>query len=228
MSPTSDFHRSPALLSAGAVSALAFLLMPVSSRAQTAPTDPAAPPPSGTVPAAPASPTPPDTTKPAPPPPQPAHRSRFFQFGPEAGVYLPTASKTRSAFGSDWFNIGLGVGGIQRARYGGQVQFDFGLYGTAKSDRRILIAPIGLTYRRALTKSRSVGPYAGVSADADLTQLRSDSEGIRSRIRGTPGGSVFIGTTLQDRAYLQARYFGMGKIRGYDFSGLNLSAGFRF
>ena len=164
----------------------------------------------------------------APPADPGEHKSSRIRFGPELGAYLPTNSRTRSTFGSTWVNVGLGIGGIPRARAGGRVEFDLGLYGTSKRDRAILVAPIGVSYRRALGTGINGGPYAGASADLFLTQLRSDSEGIRSRIRGTGGGSVFLGTTFEERAYVQARYFLLGKIRGYDLSGLNLSTGYRF
>jgi hypothetical protein len=200
----------------------------------TAPVAPATPPITTTAPL-----PPPATTEPVPADTSPksgtkaassgnTDNSRRFSFGPEVGVYLPTNSKTRSAFGSTWFNIGLGIGGIPQASHSGRLQFDLGLLGTSKADRQILIAPIGLSYIHALSQSTDGGPYAGISGDVFLTQLRSDSEGILSRIRGTAGGSAFVGTAFGQRGYIQARYYLLGNIRGYNLSGLNLSTGYRF
>jgi hypothetical protein len=38
---------------------------------------------------------------------------------------------------------------------------------------------------------------------------------------------VFVGTTLGETSYLEARYLFASKIRGFDLSGLYVTAGFR-
>ena len=178
--------------------------------------------------AAPATQTTPATTTPTTDtaPSKPAHHRLVF--GPEIGVYFPTSSKTQSAFGDAWYNFGLGLGAIQQTRSGGRFQLDFSYITQARNDKRVDIAPIGVSYRYGIGHSTTTGPYVGVSADEFLTQIRNDSAHIVSRIRGTGGGSVFIGTTFSERGYVQARYYELGSIRGYDFSGMNISTGYRF
>jgi hypothetical protein len=90
------------------------------------------------------------------------------------------------------------------------------------------MAPVGVSYRRALSQNVAFGPYIGASADLFLTQIRDDSDGIISRVRGAGGGSVFIGTRFSHSAYVQARYFLVSDVRGFDLSGVNLTTGYRF
>ncbi len=157
-------------------------------------------------------------------------KKKRFVFGPEVGVYFPSSSKTQRAFGSSWFTYGIGFGAIQETRSGGRVQVDFSYLSHSKGGSRIDIAPIGVSYRYGLGHGArtETGPYIGVSGDLFLTQIREDDAHIVSRIRGTGGGTAFIGTTFGQRANVQARYYELGSIRGYNFSGMNLSAGYRF
>ena len=42
------------------------------------------------------------------------------------------------------------------------------------------------------------------------------------------GGSAFVGVNFGDSAYLEARYYELSHANGFDLSGLNLEAGYRF
>ena len=183
-------------------------------------------------PAAFAQEAPPPEETPAPPadtlpPPSRAAQKRGFSIGPEVGVFLPSSGTTRDAFGNAWFNYGLGFGVIQSSDRKGRVNFDFNLLGNSRGVNRAYIAPIGVSYRRALSDGAS-RPYIGASANIVPTYLRADNYGVPSRLRVTGGGSVFAGYTFRSAAYLQARYYGTGNSAGFNFSGLSLAAGFRF
>ena len=169
------------------------------------------------------------TTTPATAPPSddgPHHKR--FTFGPEVGVYFPSNGKVQDAFGTAWFNFGLGIGDVQQVKNGGHLQFDFSVLAQTRGDKQIYIAPVGVSYQYGLGSKGTTGPYVGASANFVLTQLRDDDAHIVTRIRGTGGGSVFIGTSFGPRAYVQARYYGMGAIRGFNFSGFNIGTGVRF
>ena len=211
-----------AAVTAGLISLSVALLCPPQSAHAQDNTTPAAQPPA----------TPPTPINPPPPPAKNSDDdgdSGHISFGPEIGLYIPTDSKTRSAFGGTWFSVGLGLGEIRKASQSGRFQADFGLFGTSHSGgHQVYMAPLGVSYIRALNDNENSAPYVGASADIVLTQIRSDPDGIVSRIRGTGGGSVFIGEAINKKSYVQARYFLMGDVRGYNLSGVNLSYGYRF
>lgn len=204
------------------------------ARAQ-APADP-------TPPAVPTAPPVPDTTTPTPPaatPPPPAtggndpasstprKRSRF-RIGPEVGVYLPTSSKARDQFGSSWLTIGLGIGSIGRVRKEGQTSFDLQVLYQSRSGNHAFLAPVGVGYRVALSQSGGATTYVGATADIYFADIRSGDYGVHSGIRTGFGGSPLVGVTFGDSGFLEARYLVVSKIKGFDLSGLNLTAGYRF
>jgi hypothetical protein len=70
-------------------------------------------------------------------------------------------------------------------------------------------------------------PYAGVSLGGAYANLRSQAD----RINGSgfaPSGSLYVGTSIGLRSFLEARWRSVGKVQGFDLSGLDLSVGLRF
>jgi hypothetical protein len=166
---------------------------------------------------------PPTSTEPS------SGNSHRFRLGPTVGVYLPTDSKTRNRFGSDWLSIGLGFGPISSITTKGQLGFDLNLQYQQHSGNHILMIPLGIGYRVALTNTpgaRTV-PYVGVTGDAYIIDLKSNPDNV-SGTHVTGGGSALIGINFGDSANIEARYQFVSKTSGFDFSGLNLTAGYRF
>ena len=229
---------------------LTTVLLLTGAHAQMAPAPPA--PPADTTPAPPAAPptitAPPDTSTtppaattpaaPAPPASPPSsgedHPRSRFRIGPTIGFFLPTASKTRDRFSSDWFSLGLGLGPVSGVTNRGGIGFDINLLYQKHDGNRALIVPLGVGYRIALvnttnadgTKVKTV-PYAGVTADYYLINFKSIPENINGTY-GAGGGSALIGVNFSDSANIEARYQFTSKARDFDFSGLNLTAGYRF
>ncbi len=168
----------------------------------------------------------------APPPKGPHYRQ--FSIGPEVGLFLPTDSKTRNRFGDSWFSIGIGIGDIIPPRRGGDLSLDLNVISQAGDNRHAYLIPVGVQYRQALNRSQSVNsassvvPYIGVSADVVFADVRSPIDDAHSGLRTTGGGSVFIGTSLTSRAFVEARYLAVGSTEHFNLSGFDLSAGFRF
>jgi hypothetical protein len=220
------------------------LLLP-SALAQTTP-DPTPAPPPPTIPAPPEAPAPPapptgTTTAPTTPPaattttaPDEDHHSSRFRIGPTIGLFIPTDSKTRDRFGSSWFSIGLGLGPVSGVSNKGDIGFDINLLYQKRDDNHALLVPIGVGYRIALvnttnadgTKVKTV-PYAGVTADYYLINMKSVQENANGTY-GAGGGSLILGVNFGDSANLEARYQFTSKVHDLDFSGLNLTAGYRF
>jgi hypothetical protein len=173
---------------------------------------------------------PPAPTPPTPPPaPEPQRRPRFY-IGPELGVYFPTDSKTKDAFGSTIFNYGIGLGAVGRASDKGAFGVDFRIITGRGSNGRMFLAPLGIQYARALgdPTSQTNIPYVGASANLFLTHLDSDKYGVNGKLRFAGGGSVFLGVTFSERGYIQARYYGVSKVAGFNLSGFGISTGYRF
>jgi len=187
------------------------------------PAPPAAPPASAPPPAAP-TPPPPDTGGDD----QPAPR---FRIGPEVGLYFPSNSKTRDAFGSHFVNIGVGLGTISQKSARGVLAFDLSIVSNHNKEANIFIAPVGVSYAVRLGNGgQPAVPFAGASLNAFVVNMKTTKGDydVKSGFRGGMGGSVFLGTTFSGNAYVQARYLIATKVSGFDLSGLNLSTGIRF
>ncbi|MDQ2799616.1 MAG: hypothetical protein M3Y13_08250, partial [Armatimonadota bacterium] len=158
----------------------------------------------------------------------PAKKSNRFQIGPEVGVYLPTSSKTRSEFGGSWLTIGLGLGSINQVRSQGQLAFDLQVLYQRKNGNHAFLAPLGVSYRKAVSQSGGNTVYVGAAADLYLADLRAQDYDVHSGLRTGFGGSVLAGVNFGDSAFLEARYLAVSRIKGFDLSGLDLTAGYRF
>ncbi len=207
-------------------SALALLLaLPAAAQTPTSGTPSASP-------AAPTNPTPstaPASTAPDAPAPQPEakHRSRF-RIGPEVGVFLLTSGKARSQFGSSAVSIGLGLGSIAQASTQGRLALDLQVQYQTKNGNHLFIAPLGVAYRKALNEGTASVAYVGLTADLDFVDIRSGDYDVHSGIRTAFGASPLVGVSFGDSGFLEARYLYVSRVKGFDLSGLNLSAGYRF
>lgn len=236
-------HMTKFILAAGA---LALTLAAPAAYAQAGDTPPA--PPIATTPApvtvAPA-PAPPDTTMPASAPSDtttdttttdttttdadaPKKKNHRFRIGPEVGVYLPTSSKTRDEFGSAWLSLGLGIGDISTVTTKGTTAFDLQILYQKKGDNHAFIAPIGVAYRQAFSQNGANAAYYGVTGDLVLADLRATDYDVHSGFRAGFGASALLGVNFGDSGFLEARYLFISRIKDFDLSGLDLTAGYRF
>jgi hypothetical protein len=174
--------------------------------------------------------TPPPPTTPPEPAPQPRPSPRFY-IGPELGLYFPTDSKAKDAFGDSIFSYGIGLGAITRASEKGAFGVDFRLIaGRGSSNGRLFMAPLGAAYARSIgnPQTQTTIPYYGVSVNVIPNHIESDKYDVSPKLRWAGGGSVFVGTTFAERAYVSARYNLISKIEGFNLSGFSLNTGYRF
>lgn len=175
-------------------------------------------------PPSPAAGTPPSPGTTSSPSPRPRWR-----IGPDIGTYLPTSARTRDRFGSAWLILGFGVGNVSDIHPSHRVSFDLNVLGASRSGERVLLVPFGLSYSVALgPETAATVPYAGISADGAVVDLRSDRDHLPSRTSLTGGGSLFVGTRFSQTGYVEARYNALGAVRGFDLSGITLRLGLRF
>ncbi len=181
--------------------------------------------------------TPADTTTPtvtAPEPqqeqtaPTPAKRRNRFRIGPEVGLYLPTSSKTRSEFGSSALSLGIGLGSINKISKRGNTTLDLQVIYQSRSGNHMFLAPLGIGYRKALSQNSATTTYLGATADIYFADIRSGRYDVHSGVRTGFGGSVLAGVNFSENGYFEARYLIVSRIKGFDLSGVNLTAGYRF
>jgi len=161
------------------------------------------------------------------------HGFQIPKVGVDFGIFMPTSGKTRSRFGNNWGGFGIGIGRPDRPSGTGRVAFDFSSQYQKSGNHHAFIAPLGVSYRRAfnaddLTRGSTFIPYYGVSADLVAVDLRSVEDNVHSGLRFTAGGSALVGTTIGASGFAEAKYLAVGKIKGFDLSGLKLSVGIRF
>ena len=223
-------------------SALALMLAMPAAMAQTttdtppvsttpAPTDTTPVPPVNTAPS-PTNSTPstaPETTAPETTAPEPApKKSTRFRIGPEVGVYFLTSSKARNQFGNTAVSLGIGLGSISQASTQGRLALDLQIQYQTRNGNHLFLAPLGVAYRKALNQGGPNVAYAGLTADLDFVDIRSGDYNVHSGVRTAFGASPLIGVSFGDSGFLEARYLYVSRVKGFDLSGLNLSAGYRF
>jgi hypothetical protein len=149
--------------------------------------------------------------------------------GPQIGFFTPASGAVRSRFGGSWTNIGFGLGDVAAPKSKGEVNFDLNLISSRSSTAEALLAPIGLVYRRGTSENKHIRPYFGASANLLVTNFRSDLvvDRIPSGWRTGTGGSLFGGASIGNRFYVEGRYYAFSKVKGFDFSGMNLAIGWR-
>lgn len=228
---TTRFLNMTPLLAGGALA----LLLALPAAAQTTPdamTPPAAPAPTAPVnptpSTAPVSSAPVDATPPpAAPQPEAQHRSRF-RIGPEVGVFFLTSGKARSQFGNSAVSLGIGLGSIAQASTQGRLALDLQIQYQSRNGNHLFLAPLGIAYRKALNSGGPNVAYVGATADVDFVDIRSGDYNVHSGVRTAFGASPILGVSFGDSGFLEARYLYVSRVKGFDLSGLNLSAGYRF
>jgi len=212
-------------LLAGSILALMLAMPAASAQAPTTDTPPAPP--------VTAAPAPTDTNAPVtaegtPPPPPAPKRSNRFRIGPEVGVFLLTSGKARSQFGNSAISLGLGLGSIAQATTQGRVALDLQIQYQTRHGNHLFIAPLGVGYRKALNQGGPSVAYVGATVDLDFVDIRSGDYDVHSGVRTAFGASPLLGVSFGDSGFLEARYLYVSRVKGFDLSGLNLSAGYRF
>ena len=174
------------------------------------------------------------TDAPAPKPP------RLPFFGLNAGTYLPTSAAVRNRFGDNWFSFSPGLGTVLPPLVPSPMA-DLSLATRSKTvdtfNNRVFMALLGQQYQWPLFKLTPVEgqalrlplvlPYMGVSAGAVYANLRSEADTVNNNGFAATG-SVYVGASIGLNGFLQARWRTMGRIHGFDLSGLDLVAGVRF
>ena len=144
------------------------------------------------------------------------------------GVFFLTAGKARSQFGNSAVSLGLGLGSIAQASTQGRLALDLQVQYHTKNGNHLFVAPLGEAYRKALNEGTANVAYVGATADLDIVDIRSGDFDVHSGVRTAFGASPLVGVSFGDSGFVEARYLYVSRVKGFDLSGLNLSAGYRF
>ena len=159
-----------------------------------------------------------------------AGKRSFPEIGPEVEVYVPFSSKTRDRFGSTFTGIGIGFGSAV-PRTGGQIRPDIAIVRAESGRNEALFIAGGLQYRRTFVDQVAADaryvPYYGAGLNLMYGKVETRARNRDEDDFGA-GASVFVGTSVGRRAFVEGRLRGLNSVNSYNFSGLALTAGLRF
>ncbi len=146
--------------------------------------------------------------------------------GIKAGVFYPTDSGLRQAFGDNWTSIGISPVRLE-AKNGTRQSTDFAITARSKNGNRVfMLRPtFGVSKSFDNRGDGSVVPY--VAARAGLAYIDYSIENTSRRFSGNKfgfTGNVEFGVVFNQRFAILARYDMMPRFDGFNFSGFSLEA----
>lgn len=156
-----------------------------------------------------------------------ASAARGLQFGLKAGYYAFSSGKSRETFGGDALSISPSFSGAPVDTRDGRFRFDFSIQNFEDGENQLFFVPLTASFRKAIGNGEN-RPYAGVGLSAAPTYIDVPAEDVRDEFKVALGGTAFVGTRLGRRFSLEARYYLLSQVEGYDLSGAQLTAGVRF
>ena len=152
---------------------------------------------------------------------------RDSRLGVEVGYLRFSSRQTSDTFGGNGISVSPALGAFRLGTRRGVTQFDFGVNVSQGNGNTLVFVPLGARYTKTLGDGPT-RPYVGVSADVAPTYSKIASLGLGGKTSFATGGSAFAGLNFGNRFNLEARYFALSKVRGYDLSHFRLAAGVRF
>jgi hypothetical protein len=167
---------------------------------------------------------PPDSGLQPPAQPNPDDNKRRLTLLPALGVYFPSDSKTQSRFGDSWTSLGLAV--AYKTRHMDPRKIELRLDGMAENSdtTSAYIFPLGMGVNTILSTSKTATTYAGLTTNVYIARLESTLDGVDTGWKLKPGASALVGANIGSRFNIQASYYYVPKLGGFDLSGLNISA----
>ncbi len=153
------------------------------------------------------------------------------RFGLDGGVFFPSSSKTKRAFGSRFTSIGPAFGDTTVSKR--KIYPDFDLLRQSNDGNRAtvifagarLLSPIG----RPLISERTTGfaPYAGFGLNLIYANIDAPSFGVDDNGFGA-GASAILGASFGGRFFSEASYRLGTSAADFNFSGTQIVIGARF
>ncbi len=164
---------------------------------------------------------------PAAPADQPKNDKRRLTILPAVNVYFPSDSKTTNRFGDSWTSLGFAL--AYQSENMDPRKIELRLDGMAQNSNTTsaYIFPIGMGINTILSSSKTATTYAGITANAYIAKLESVPDNVDTGWKIKPGASALIGANIGSKFNVQASYYFVPKLGGFDLSGLNVSAHIR-
>jgi hypothetical protein len=159
---------------------------------------------------------------------------KLFFLSPTAGGYFPTDSKTRDAFGSAWWGVGVALN--METLFDGGGGFDaaglsftpyFGLYHGDRDDNDAWILPLGIQARWNLSAQGSVRPYAGIGIAGYGIKFEDRPAGVDTGWKGAFGGRFMLGMDISRWFNVEAAYNVISEVKDYNLSGFSIQGKFK-
>lgn len=156
--------------------------------------------------------------------PAPTKEKRRLVLMPSFNSFSPSDSKTQSRFGSTWRGIGLAV--AYKTKNMDPRKIEFRLDGIAERSNltSAYVFPIGFGVNKILSSSESVTTYAGLTANLYVAKLKSVQDNVDTGWQFRAGAGALVGANLGKRVNVQACYYLIPELGGFNLSGFNVSA----
>jgi hypothetical protein len=156
-----------------------------------------------------------------------AHAQRL---GVNAGIYFPSSSKTKQAFGSRFTSFGPGLGTKQIFRRRVSPDLDFMREDKNGNDSTVVFAgakvlmPFG-----GDVAPDTIGcvPYYGFGVNLTYADIDAPTFGVNDSGFGV-GASAIVGASFGPHFFVEGRYRAMTSAADFNFSGAQIGAGIRF
>lgn len=156
-----------------------------------------------------------------------AQSRRDFRPGLEVGYFRFDSSRTSGTFGGNGISISPAFGSFRSGTRRGVTQLDFGVNISQSNSNTLVLVPIGVRYTKALSDGLN-RPYIGASVDGVPAYSKIETLGLNGKVSFAAGASAFAGVNFSRRFNLEARFFAVSKVRGFDPSHFQIAAGVRF
>jgi hypothetical protein len=153
-----------------------------------------------------------------------ADRKRFA-IGVNYGVFYPSSSGVRSAFGDSWTRFSIGPHDMKATEARWKRSFDLSFI-RRERDGRVTLVPVTFGVERALSANQKAQPYVALRGGPFFGEAKSTRQGFNNKTFGI-NLNASIGINLDRRFFLEARYDYFTRFAQSRFDGLTLSAGIR-
>jgi hypothetical protein len=159
---------------------------------------------------------------------------RLFLLSPTVKWYFPTEQKTRDAFGSVWFGVGvslnteaLGWGSLGFGTGGVRFYPYFGYFSSSHGDNDAHLIPLGLEARWNLAERGVLRPYLSVGLAGYGVKFEDREVGIDTGWKAAFGGRLMFGTDITKWFNLQVAYNILSDVQDYNFNGFSIQGKLR-
>lgn len=158
--------------------------------------------------------------------PQPKEKRRLVLM-PSFNSFSPSNSKTRDRFGSSWPSVGFAL--AYKTQNMDPRKIEFRLDGIAeKSDTTsAYIFPVGLGVNKVISSSKRFTSYTGLTANLYIAKLNSTPDHVDTGWQFKAGAGALMGANVGQKLNVQASYYLIPDLGGFNLSGFNVSAHFQ-